>query len=627
MRRASVLLTLLNVPSLGHEVHGKLTRLVDNLVALFPLLPFSLALGALIVFVLIPRRSVYMLLFVWTLTAGLYWVNPHLMTYAYHGMIHLGYVYATQRNPWPPEDPYLAGTPLYYPWAYHALVARISSILQVAPSWIFAGCNLAALAVSIVVVERISRLLKGDRITANCTIVLAVLAPTFLGAGAPMVFDPLVPAGIDSKLVNAFWFEYGLPPWEKYSNVTPMPLALALGLICFYELLQILTPNRHVKVHMTLMTITLCCLGYIYPFTFLAVCIMVATGTAIAARAGAWRKAIAFLAILVIGTLSVTPYFLALTRDRAAGHGISLARDPRLYLAHSLHVAIILLPLWLLIALGRKSLIARLAERSWPDWAALNSGLALLLAFIVLDIRSADVGPGYKFRVMAVFCLAPLAALGLKRIHDWSRTALVFVLALQLLPFCFDFTRKTPQRWGSVTEPYYWQGPVLHHRDRGQDRLYEWIRVHTPTTAIVIDNLPYVAVFAQRSLFVGRLLQPNAEPWWKRRNGWLIPPFEWLEEVNGHPSDELRRRHEIVDALYSKAGARASTNLIRRLDKATADRPVYIVARYGLQKAILEQRPFLRKVAEGSQWTVFALEKDRVFSRFLNAPNPLGHYP
>ena len=75
-----------------------------------------------------------------------------------------------------------------------------------------------------------------------------------------------------------------------------------------------------------------------------------------------------------------------------------------------------------------------------------------------------------------------------------------------------------------MTEPYYWQGPVLHHRDRGQDRLYEWIRVHTPTTAIVIDNLPYVAVFAQRSLFVGRLLQPNAEPWWKRRNGWLIPP-------------------------------------------------------------------------------------------------------
>ena len=199
---ASVLLILLNVPSLGHEVHVKLTRLVDNLVALFPLLPFSLALAALIVFVLIPKRTVYLLLFVWTLTAGLYWVNPHLMTYAYHGMIHLGYVYATQRNPWPPEDPYLAGTPLYYPWAYHALVARISSTLQVAPSWIFTGCNLAALAVSIVVVERISRLLNGDRITANCTVVLAVLAPTFLVLEPRLVFEPLVPAGIDSKLVS-----------------------------------------------------------------------------------------------------------------------------------------------------------------------------------------------------------------------------------------------------------------------------------------------------------------------------------------------------------------------------------------------------------------------------------------
>lgn len=197
---------LLMVPSPGHEVLGKLTRLFDNLVALLPLLAISLAFSSFIVVALIPRRTVYLLLFVLTLTAGILLVNPHLMTYSYHGMIHLGYVYATERPPWPPEDPYLAGTPLYYPWAYHALVARISSTLGVAASWVFAGCNLAALAASIPAVARISRLLKDDEMTANCAVVLAVLAPTFLGAGAAMVLDPLIPSGIDPALVGAFWF-------------------------------------------------------------------------------------------------------------------------------------------------------------------------------------------------------------------------------------------------------------------------------------------------------------------------------------------------------------------------------------------------------------------------------------
>jgi hypothetical protein len=80
--------------------------------------------------------------------------------------------------------------------------------------------------------------------------------------------------------------------------------------------------------------------------------------------------------------------------------------------------------------------------------------------------------------------------------------------------------------------------------------------------------------------------------------------------VNGHPSDELWRRDVLVDALYTEASARLGTTLIRTLVAMTADRPVYIVARDGLQKAILERRPFIRKVAESSDWAVFALEKD-----------------
>lgn len=121
---------------------------------------------------------------------------------------------------------------------------------------------------------------------------------------------------------------------------------------------------------------------------------MVFTCAAVAVRAGAWRKVLAGFAGLFLASLAVVPYLLALTRDRAMGRGIWLARNPRLYLARRLHVAIVLFPLWLFIAIDRRSLIERLRERSWVDWAALVSGLVLLLTFVIRDIPTADVRPG-----------------------------------------------------------------------------------------------------------------------------------------------------------------------------------------------------------------------------------------
>ena len=336
---------------------------------------------------------------------------------------------------------------------------------------------------------------------------------------------------------------------------------------------------------------------------------MVVACAAVAAWAGERGKALALTAALLLGNLAVVPYLRTLTGGRTSGHGIGLEPDPRLWLARLLHVAIILLPLWFLIALRRRSLIERLRERSWAHWAALGSGLVLLLTFIVLHVRTADVGVGYKFRTMGIFCLAPLAAPGLKRIYDWNKTALVLILALQFLPLCYDWYSRTPGRWGRVTEPYYWQGTALRHPVPEEDHLYRWIGEHTPPSAVLIDEEPYGPVYARRSLLVARQSRrmeggSRLEVGWLH-DGWLFHPSTWLDLVNGHPAKEIQRRNEFVDALYGAADARAGVDLVGELGAMTDDRPVFVIARNGRDKAALERRPFLRKVAEGSAWAIY----------------------
>ena len=265
------------------------------------------------------------------------------------------------------------------------------------------------------------------------------------------------------------------------------------------ELLKFIEHETPGKARLLLITCSIIALGLFYPFIWLSTCITAGVCIAVAVLSGAWRKAVALTAAVLIGTVTVLPYLLALTSGRTDEHGIRLEQDPRLCLARLLHVAIVLLPLWLLIALRGPSLIDQLRRRSRAHWAVLGSASVLLVTFIFMHVRTADVGVVYKFRVMGVFCLAALAAPGLTRIYNWNKPILILILAIQLLPLCDEWYTRSPRQWGDVIEPYYWQGGVLRHGYQSQDQLYTWIRENTPSAAIVIDTQPYVPVFAQRS--------------------------------------------------------------------------------------------------------------------------------
>jgi hypothetical protein len=390
-----------------------------------------------------------------------------------------------------------------------------------------------------------------------------------------------------------------------------MPLGIAVGLIFLYKICSILKYLKCNIFDILTLTMLLIIAGHVYPHMWLIACVITVVFAAVCVWAGERAKAIALLAAMLLGSLAIIPYLRTLTGGRDQGLSAMFVPNLRVFAYHVLHVAIILLPLWLFIAARGRSLLEQL-RTSWVHWAVLGSGLSLLLAFLVL------YGPAtpYKFRAMAVFCLAPLAAPGLKRIYDWNKTALVVILSLQLLPLFFSFYDRTPWGWGSAAEPCYWQGTVLRHGVSEEDGLYQWIREHTPTTAILVDNKPYVPVYSRRSLLVARQ-QPDwrQEDFRRRRDGWLYSPHDLLELVNGHSADDIRHRNDLVDGLYANVGSESGEDFIRQLDDLTEQRPVFVVARNGTEKAALERRSFLRKVAEESFWAVYALVKEKTKSQ------------
>ena len=212
MSQKSQLIDRLGAVVFGQANPRGLAGFAEALVAALPLLAVGLALGAFLTLALLRRRGVYVLLFIVVRRGGPVRGNPDLRTYSYHGMIYLGYVFATEREPWSPEDPYLAGAPLTYPWGYFALVGRLSALSSWAPSGIFTALNLAALGATVILVARITRLLGGGVADGNCAVVVGILAPTALGSGIALVFEPLRPLAIDPAVVDVFWFPFGLPP-------------------------------------------------------------------------------------------------------------------------------------------------------------------------------------------------------------------------------------------------------------------------------------------------------------------------------------------------------------------------------------------------------------------------------
>ena len=106
---------------------------------------------------LLPRRRGWAVALAVAPIAVAYLVSPDIRVVSIHGLIHASMAYHLMGSELPPDNPFFAGVPIHYPWAFHAAVALVSSVLQVTPSWVFAAGNLISAGLICVLVAKISR--------------------------------------------------------------------------------------------------------------------------------------------------------------------------------------------------------------------------------------------------------------------------------------------------------------------------------------------------------------------------------------------------------------------------------------------------------------------------------------
>ena len=515
---------------------------------------------------------------------AVYLLNPDIRVYSIHGMYHTGIVYGVAGNGAPPENPFFAGEPLQYPWVYHALVARIAQLGDLPPSWVFAAISILSIAVTCVLVARLSVHCNGKDALPSLAVFLALFAALFSAVAHYL-------RGLD---IGGYWYALGMPMAGKALNVNAMPFGVVFFTIAVISLLRVLGSRSVSAGWLMGLALGLLGSGYFYPLVWIGLVAGCGAGVGYTLLFERQHARGAWLAGLVVAgaTAVLWPFFDSLAGARSQEASLKITRSPRFVLEHVAHLFVLLLPFWLLLAACPRALLKRLRERHAARLLALF-GLALMGTFVLLDVNGAE----YKLRTLAVLCLGVLAAPALTRLWGSRKLLCGGVVAVLLFPLarevCLKATMSAP-----VPDPYTEAGFVLRHADLDQDEMYRWIAEETSTDSIFVDPKATIPVFGRRAMFVAGEIEPGM-------NGWRRTPEHFLQLVNGHPAERIAERYAIVKAIYGEDGGLSPDEIRLALGRVEGDRPVFVVARDAATGATLGGRSYLRRVAAGDGWSIF----------------------
>ncbi len=537
-------------------------------------------------FALVSRARSLLLLLALAPFALVYAASPDNRVYSIHGIVHTGMVYRAANGDLPPDNPYFAGEPIQYPWLFHVLVAWIAEALNIPPSWVFAGVNLASLGLILVLVAKISAQVNEETESTPFAVLLAVFASISLLAS--FLLERALPGGS--------WITLGLPLARKLGNVNAMPLGVMFFLLGVHSLLALLGARAAAR-HFSGLFAAVCCAGLIYPFAWLGLCaaLFPALGAALVFEPRTRRKALIALAMLVAATASIGPYLRSLTAGKAPDVTMQVSRDPRALAEHLVHLVVMLSPLWVLIALRFKELAGRLREGHRPSLLLVLMACALLATYVFVSF---PLGAEYKFETLAVLCLGVLAAPTLAHLYRRRRALALLAIAFLLFPVSYDLTQKFV-RGVPVAEPFVERGFVLEHGDERESEMYRWIASETPLDAVFLDTRANLPAFGRRSVYVAG----EAGQGW---NGWSRTPDSWLHHMHGYAQERIDERHRIVEGVYGKAPDVSDEDVVAALERfGEAGRTVYALARDAEQDAALASHPYLSRVSGRNGWAVY----------------------
>jgi hypothetical protein len=446
--------------------------------------------------ILVPVLCLAAILLVW----------PHWRLLHGHPWMYTDEVYTIANGELVPEDPYLAGVTLSYPWPAHVYQAVLSYLIDSPPLMSFLWISILWVVFIAHLTASLVKRLGGNHNSAVFSVIGLFFGVNFVGYFS----EQILPSRVVSSL--RIWGDYRYTPWLwKFFSFNQEPFALAF----FTGILFLMAdqwPGEFKWSGATVLFLLLTGLGLFFP-QLLPIGCAVALGGLIST----FMKDIRISRLLAYNRLFVIGFSILLASIISAAH-LRLVTHDSMKLAtlgisdvgnmirKSLATLVVTFPLLCGLGLAFSDLWKR---RRNVVLVLLSGALASCALHVVLHIPYFE--NEYKFILTAAICLAPFFGLAFEplliRLRSWALPFTAMLTLVMAGPFFHKlYTGKPNYKIGLQAIPLVDTRDFSLRLDQREKlaRLTDVIREKTPKeTLLVTDHVDLdLTAVTRRKLFI-----------------------------------------------------------------------------------------------------------------------------
>jgi len=470
----------------------------------------------------------------------LYSINPKWRVYSYHGLWHTAIVYRIAGGEIPPLQPFLGGESIRYCWGNHLLASFLLKTVRVAPSYAFALINIISLALSMVLVGKISRMLINNPKVSIYSVICSLFGFSFIH---PIILRWNNPS---QSVFGPIRLEFrGIPAVVRFCNTNCLPPGLVFFLLFLWAMIRIYQ-DRTIKGIPIYLALSILGCGFFYsPFlpgllaSMACICLARIYLSRKPDRPDFIKRSILALVIL-LGSLALLSPFLVPIHSGLSG--IVQVLSWSALLNNATAFILVSAPVLILLGINPDFIKNRLARGPLITIIAV-AGATLGFYLLVHSPRNNE----YIFLILATVTLGIIGGAAWYAFQEkFGRWATFILLLVFLAPFYLGIQLKA-SRYRNRSLRYTERGGYLHSNDREKDELCRWIREYLPADAIIIDSDPGIPILTGRSLFYPVRLGRSGKPLKSLGPGFAVAD---ILLNTGHNPDLIRRRSSIVEKIF-----------------------------------------------------------------------------
>ena len=519
----------------------------------------------------------------------LYAINPKWRVYSNHGLWHTAIVYRIAGGEIPPLHPFLGGEPIRYCWGNHLLASLLLKTVTPTPSYAFALINIISLALSMILVAKISRTLINNVKVSIYSVICSLFGFSFIHPIILLWNNP------GRSVFGPVQLEFrGIPAVVRFCNTNCLPPGMVFFLLFLWAMIRIYQDQAIKRISVYLALSILGCGIFYSPFLpgLIASTVCVCLARVYLSREpdhSYFIKRSLFALAILLGSLALlSPYLIPLHSGVA---GIVLVLNWTALFKNTAAFSLVSAPVLILLGISRGFIKNRLARG--PLITVIAVAVAPLGCYLLVHSPRNNE---YIFLILTTVTLGIIGGAAWYAFQEkFGRWATFILLLVFLAPFYLWIQIKAG-RYRNISLRYSESWECFHSNDQEEEELYRWIRAYLPENAIIIDSDPGIPILTGRGLFYPVRLGIGGKP--LRSSG---PGFAVSDILlnTGHNPDLIRRRRSVVGKIFNPY-QQLSDNDWNYL--SSIDKPLFLIAR---------SEEIETKFADNTMQPIFSTSHDR----------------